>query len=182
MKTVLDWLGGMARKRIVGMVAAIALVLAATTSVLAWEQTLTSSPYTGLFTLTYRTSDIAAIASYVKWNSDGVNALRSDTFPRFDMTSDCVGGNPQGDKLQGDYVYTNVPNYSWSAMDDCGDWWRNEEVELYINAGSVNANQDYYFQVIWTKLVGSASGEINVSYQRNGDPSHDWLDKQNYSY
>jgi len=149
--------------------------------VLAWDPGFSSSPYTGNFWLSTSSGYQAGVSDWIKWNSSGLTALRSDSDTRLDMTADCTADNPGDDQLNYSVAYTNVPNNGIDAWSDCGLPWVREEVELKINAGSVSAETAYYYQVHYSKNEYNVSGAINLTYQRDNSPTHDWLDKVLYS-
>lgn len=66
----------------------------------------------------------------------------------------------------------------WS---DCGSLLVKEEVELKISAGAVVAEEAYFYQVHYRKKKFGVNGAINLTYQRNNSPTHDWLDKVLYN-
>lgn len=107
--------------------------------------------------------------------------MRSDSSPRLDMTADCTTDNPGDDQLNYSVAYSNIPNYGVDVWSDCGAFWIREEVELKINAWSVVAETNYYYQVHYRKNERNVSGAINITYERSNQPGWDWLDKVLYS-
>lgn len=107
--------------------------------------------------------------------------MLSDSNPQFDMTADCTTDNPGGDRL--DYIafYSNVPNFGIQVWNDCGNVLMREEADLRINASSVQAETQYYYQVHYSKKQFGVSGAINLSYQRDNSPTHDHIDKVLYT-
>ena len=159
---------------------AVALLLIAVVTVLAWSPDFASSPYTGNFWKYETSNNWVGVADWIKWNSYGVHAMSFDDYPRLDMTADCVSGS-SGDKLDYIVAYTNIPNWGVSVWSDCGYPWIREEVEVYINKNyAVVAERAYYYQVHYAKKQHFVSGEVNLTYQRDNQPTHDWLDKETY--
>lgn len=116
----------------------------------------------------------------IKWNELGVHAMTFDDYPRLDMTADCVSGS-SGDKLDHIVAYTNIPNWGVSVWSDCGDPSIREEVEVYVNTDyAVVPEKAYYYQVHYAKKQRFVWGEVNLTYQRDNQPTHDWLDKETY--
>lgn len=166
------------RKTLIAPVAALLLLLATVGLAWAWDPTLTSAPSSGNFWLSSGTNQVAT-ADYVQWSSSALTAMRSDSNPRLDVTADCTVDNPGDDQLNYAAAYTNIPNSGIDVWDDCGVFWVREEVEVKINASSVAANTNYYYQVHYSKNETGVSGAINITYQRGTD--YDWLDKVTYS-
>lgn len=169
------------RKRLIAPLLATVLLLATVGIALAWDRSFTSSPYNGNYWRYATSNNQVATADYVRWNSAGLTAMRSDSSPRLDMTADCVPDHPGDDQLDFVVAYSNIPNNGVDVWDDCGVFWVREEVELKINAGSVVAERNYYYQVHYRKNEMNVSGAINLSYQRNNSPTHDWLAKVLYN-
>ena len=168
------------RRGLIALLAAMVLLFAIVGIALAWDPTFSSSPYTGNFWLHTTSDNQAGVADWIKWSSAGLAAMRSDADPRLDMTADCTPDNPGDDQLDYIVVYTNIPNNGVDVWSDCGWPWIREEVELKINTGSVAAETAYYYQVHYRKNERNVSGAINLSYQRDNSPTHDWLDKVLY--
>ena len=174
-----SWLSKGVHRAAAGTVSALMLAAVISGAALAWEQTFSSSPYNGWMTATVRSSDVVGTAQYIRWSSGGISAFNSDLGPRFDITADCAG--TPGDQLDYAATYTNLPNSGVDVWNDCGSIFVREEAELWLTRTLV-AEVDYYYQVIYWKQSGSHSGEINITYQRNNSPTHDWLDKATYVY
>lgn len=179
--TVAMLAGKVSRRLFLPVVAILLLFSLARVVSAAWAPDFSSSPYNGNYWLYTTSSHQVGVADYIRWSSSGVNSLRADSSPRFDLTADCTSDNPGDDQLNYDVVYTNVPNSGVDAWNDCG--WVNirEEAELKISANSVAAEVNYYHQVFFRKNEYGVSGAINMTYQRNNSPTHDHLDKILYS-
>lgn len=168
------------RKGLIVLVLALGLALSIVGIALAWDPTFPGAPYTGLYRLASSDPRQVPSAEYIRWTSSGVAAMRSDSNPRFDMTADCTPDNPGEDQLNYAAAFTDIPNNGLDVWSDCGVFWVREEVELKINAGSVAAETNYYYQVHYDKNKTGVCGAINLTYQRDNSPTHDWLDKVNY--
>jgi hypothetical protein len=166
--------------KLIALTAAASAILIAVGTAWAWDRTFTSAPL-GYYWLSTSANYQGGIAQNLKWDSSALSAMRSDSSPRLDMTADCTADNPGGDRLNYNTFYTNLPNYGISVWDDCGNRFVYEEAELGVNPWSVVANTEYYFQVFYYKNQRGVSGAINISYQRNNSPTHDWLDKVLYT-
>ena len=181
MKTTCTQLTKKTRQGLIALAVATVLLFTIVGTALAWDPDFSSSPYTGNFWLHTTSDNQVGVADNIKWNSTGVTAMRSDTDPRLDMTADCTEDNPGDDQLDYIVAYTDIPNNGVEVWSDCGWPWIREEVELKINAGSVDAETAYYYQVHYAKNELNVSGAINLTYQRDNSPTHDWLDKVLYS-
>ncbi|MDI7275419.1 MAG: hypothetical protein QME94_05535, partial [Anaerolineae bacterium] len=147
----------------------------------AWDRHFTSAPYTGNFWLSTTSTHQAGCADWIRWNADGVAAMRQDIWPLLDMTADCTLDNPGMDQLTYDTYYSNIPNDGVWVWTDCGSDYFFEEVELRIRAGQVVAEQPYFHQVHYRKNKLGVNGAINLTYERTNLPQHDWLAKVLYS-
>lgn len=169
------------RLRLIILLSAAVTLFATVGVALAWEPSFSSSPYTGIFWLHTTSNNQVGVADWIRWNSAGLAAMRSDTNPRLDMTADCTQDNPGDDQLDFIVAYTNIPNNGVDVWSDCGRPWIREEVELKIKATLVEAERAYYYQVHYRKNERNVSGAINLTYQRDNPPTHDWLGKVLYS-
>jgi len=163
MKTIYIQLTKKTRQGLIALLVAIVLLFAIVGIALAWDPDFTSSPYTGRFWVYPSGSNQIGLADDIKWNSTGVAAMRSDTNPLLDMTADCTEDDPYADQLDYVVAYSDIPNYGVDAWSDCGLPWIREEVELKINADSVNAETSYYYHVYYAKNKPNVSGHINLN-------------------
>lgn len=172
------------RSRIIASTLAVTSSLVFVGVALAWEPSFASAPYTGWFWTTNRTDGlVAAVGQNIRWSSSGVSALQNDTTPMLDITADCTQNSPAGDKLDYNTAHTDLPNNGVFGSNDCDSsaYW--EEGQVIIRRESVQSEKDYYFQVLYTKAQSSASGHLNLTYQRSNPVfAFDWLELVNYSY
>jgi hypothetical protein len=169
------------RKELVASLAVIGLLFTIVGVALAWDPIFPSSPYTGNYWLVTTSENQVATADNIRWDSTGIGYMRSDSNPRLDMTADCTPDNPGDDQLDYVVAYSDIPNQGVTVWDDCGAFWIREEVELWIDAQSVGAETNYYYQVHYRKNEWGVSGAINLTYQRDNEPKWNWLDKVLYS-
>lgn len=171
----------MFRRFRLGILLIIALVALA---LVAWEPSITESPYTGTYSREYVSSDVViSKARQVKWNTAGISRIRANFWDEFfDQTADCTVNSPNGDKLIPLSYSSNIPNWGVWAYNDCGGPLPdvNEEVELHQNSLATVAEQAYYYDIRW-RCNGAVSGEINTTYELGAIGAKDWLDKVTYS-
>ncbi len=166
------------------MAAVVALLLLQNaTPALAWEPTFPGAPYEG-FTTWWRSYDtrINWYAYGMRWSQQGINAAKGDLSLNLDMTADCRDTYADdGDKLNFNQRWTNLPWLLFQFKDDCGNSSVHEEAELFIDPWLMQPDFPYWYWVEYQSQLNAVGGELNLTYQRLWPtPTHDWLDQKSY--
>ncbi|MGI0015703.1 MAG: hypothetical protein ACREBU_19990, partial [Nitrososphaera sp.] len=141
-------------------------IVTAAFALIAWEQSIPASPYTGTYSRQYLSTGVRSNGRSIKWNTTGVNEIKNNIWIEFfDQTADCTSNSPNGDKLYPDYVVISLPDNGVFAYNDCDGPLPNvsEEVEVQVNSGSVVAETAYQYDVVWRCNSRNQSGEINIT-------------------
>jgi hypothetical protein len=127
-----------------------------------------------------------SVAYEMKWSQMALTIMRGwpQTDAILDQTADCTANSPDGNKLSAAWSFTNIPHYSVYSKNDC-PWWDpwgpKEEVEMQMKTSNMQADYSYMWTVVWRPERSAASGEINITAQRD-QSEWQWLDKTLYSY
>jgi len=127
-----------------------------------------------------------SVAYEMKWSQMALTIMRGwpQTDAILDQTADCTANSPDGNKLSAAWSFTNIPHYSVNSKNDC-PWWDpwgpKEEVEMQMKTSNMQADYSYMWTVVWRPEKSAASGEINITAQRD-QSEWQWLDKTLYSY